>query len=180
MALLTAIVRWSLANRAIVLLGAVLLVLVGVRQAAGLKLDAVPDVTTVQVQIITSAPALAPVEVESYVTIPVERTMAGVPGSTEVRSLSKYGISVVTVVFADSVDLLVARQLVAERMPRVAEAVPARYGRPVMGPMTSGLGEVFQFTIENDGLSVRDRTELLDWVVVPQLRVVLRTRRERS
>ncbi len=172
MFVLTAIVRWSLKNRAVVLVLATLLVLVGLRSASSLKLDAVPDVTSVQVQIITSAPALAPVEVESYVTIPVERVMAGIPGSKEVRSLSKYGISVVTVVFDDAVDLLVARQLVAERLPRATEAVPARYGRPVIGPMTSGLGEIVQFVVKSDELSVRDTTELLDWVIIPQLRGV--------
>ena len=172
MPFLTAVVRWSLRHRAIVLVLTALLVVVGLRSAATLKLDAVPDVTSVQVQIITSAPALAPVEVESYVTLPVERVMAGIPGSTEVRSISKYGISVVTVVFEDSVDLLVARQLVSERMPRATEAVQARYGRPTMGPMTSGLGEIFQFAVTSDELSVRDTTELLDWVIVPQLRNV--------
>ncbi len=172
MPVLTAVVRWSLRHRAIVLVLTALLAVIGLRSAATLKLDAVPDVTSIQVQIITSAPALAPVEVESYVTIPVERVMAGIPGATEVRSLSKHGISVVTVVFEDSVDLLVARQLVSERMPRATEAVPSRYGRPVMGPMTSGLGEIFQFAVTSDELSVRDMTELLDWVIVPQLRNV--------
>jgi heavy metal efflux system protein len=170
--LLEAIVRWSLHNRATVLVAAALLALVGIRSAARLKLDAVPDVTSVQVQIITSAPALAPLDVESYVTIPVERVMVGLPHATEVRSLSKYGISLVTVVFEDDTDLLLARQLVSERMPRATQAVPSRYGTPVMGPMTSGLGEILQIVIENDALSTTEVTELLDWVVVPQLRTV--------
>lgn len=172
MALLAAIVRWSLRNRPAVLVAYVLLVLLGIRSSASLKLDALPDVTTVQVQIITSSPALSPTEVESYVTIPVERTLAGIPRTTEVRSLSKYGISVVTVVFEEGTDLFLARQLAAERMPRVTEAVPERYGRPVMGPMTSGLGEVLQFVVANDDLPVIETTELLDWVIVPQLRGV--------
>ncbi|MBX3233621.1 MAG: efflux RND transporter permease subunit [Labilithrix sp.] len=172
MALLTAIVRWSLGHRAVVLVLLVVFVLVGLRSASSLKLDAVPDVTSVQVQIITGAPALAPVEVESYVTIPVERVMAGLPGSIEVRSLSKYGISLVTVVFEDATDIVLARQLVAERMPRAVDAVPARYGRPVMGPMTSGLGEIFQFAITNEKLGLKDTTALLEWSIIPQLRTV--------
>ena len=172
MVFLAGIVRWSLRNRPAVLVAYVLLVLLGLRSSASLKLDAVPDVTTVQVQIITSSPALSPTEVESYVTIPVERTLAGIPRTTEVRSLSKYGISVVTVVFEEGTDLFLARQLVAERMPRVSEAVPERYGRPVMGPMTSGLGEVLQFVVANDDLSVIETTELRDDDPIEQLRGV--------
>src|ERR1044071_4107902 len=124
MSFFASIVGWSLRNRAAVVLGATLLLLVGVRSGFNLPIDAVPDVTNVQVQIITAAPALSPVEGEQYVTVPVERAMAGIPHVTEVRSISKYGLSVVTVVFTDDTDIYFARQLVNERMRAAQEAVP--------------------------------------------------------
>src|SRR5215470_15882394 len=130
MAFLSAIVEWSLRNRIVVLVATALFVAVGVYSATQLPIDAVPDVTNVQVQVITAAPALSPVEVEQYVTIPVERAMAGVPKSTEVRSTSKYGLSVVTIVFRDDTDIYFARQLVSERMREAQDAVPAQYGKP--------------------------------------------------
>src|SRR4030095_7811493 len=102
MAFLAAIVAWSLRNRPIVIMVTILFAVIGVRAATKLPIDAVPDITNVQIQIITPAPALSPVEVEQYVSIPVERAMAGIPKSTEVRSVSKYGLSVVTVVFEDA------------------------------------------------------------------------------
>lgn len=172
MALFAWIVRLSLQNRAIVLVGGLLLVALGVRAAVQLPIDAVPDVTNIQVQIITSAPALSPVEVEQYVTMPVERAMAGLPHSTEVRSLSKYGISLVTVVFRDDTDIYFARQLVNERMREAQEKVSSHYGKPEMGPITSGLGEIFQFAVRNDKLTLMQLEELLDWQIGPALRTV--------
>jgi cobalt-zinc-cadmium resistance protein CzcA len=172
MALLAALVRWSLRNRPVVVFATLLFALLGVRAALELPIDAVPDLTNVQVQIITPAPALSPLEVEQYVTVAVERAMAGVPRSTEVRSVSKYGVSVVTVVFRDDTSIYLARQLVAERMREAQEAVPAQYGTPEMGPITTGLGEVFQFTVRSDRHSLMQVEELLDWQIGPQLRTV--------
>ncbi|PZR04532.1 MAG: hypothetical protein DI536_34175 [Archangium gephyra] len=170
--LLSAVVRWSLQNRAVVLIATVLFVAVGLRAALQLPIDAVPDVTNIQVQVITAAPALSPVEVEQYVTVPVERAMAGLPKSTEVRSISKYGVSVVTVVFHDGTDIYWARQLVSERMREAQEAVPSQYGKPEMGPITTGLGEIFQFVVKNDKLTLMELEEQLDWFIAPQLRMV--------
>jgi cobalt-zinc-cadmium resistance protein CzcA len=170
--LLSALVTWSLDNRALVLAASVLFVLLGLRAPATLKVDAVPDITNVQVQVITSAPALSPLEIEQYVTIPVERSLAGVPKTSEVRSVSKYGISVVTVVFAEGTDIYLARQLVSERLARAEQAVNARYGKPELGPITTGLGEIFQFTVENERLTLMQLEELLDWQIGPQLRSV--------
>src|SRR6478735_3747283 len=112
MALLAAIVRWSLRNRSIVIVATVLFAMLGIRSALELPIDAVPDLTNVQVQVITPAPALSPLEVEQYVTVPVERAMSGIPKVEEVRSISKYGLSVVTVVFDESTDIYFARQMV--------------------------------------------------------------------
>lgn len=172
MVLLGWIVRWSLRNRPIVLVAAGLFVFFGVRAALTLPIDAVPDITNVQVQIITAAPALSPVEVEQYVSVPVERAMAGIPKTTEIRSISKYGLSVVTVVFRDDTDVYFARQLVNERMREAQEAVPPLYGKPEMGPITTGLGEVYQFIVRNDGMTLMQIEELLDWQIAPQLRTV--------
>lgn len=172
MGLLSLIVSWSLKNRAAVVVATALLVVVGLWSLRTLHVDAVPDVTTKQVQVITSAPALSPVEIEQYVTTPVERAMAGIPRTAEVRSTSKYGISVVTVVFDDDVDVYFARQLVSERMPEAAAAVPPQYGRPEMGPISSGLGEIYQFTVTNEGMSLMQLEELLDWHIAPVLRTV--------
>ena len=172
MALLSAIVAWSLRNRPIVLVATFLLFAIGVRAAILLPIDAVPDVTNVQVQIITAAPALSPIEVEKYVTVPVERAMAGTPKTTQIRSISKYGLSVVTVVFQDDTNIYFARQLVNERMREATDAVPPQYGKPEMGPISSGLGEIYQFTLKNDRLSLMQLEEILDWQIAPQLRTV--------
>ncbi len=172
MALLSAIVAWSLRNRAVVVVATILFVLFGIRAALSLPIDAVPDVTNVQVQIITSAPALSPVEMEQYVSIPVERAMAGIPRTTQVRSVSKYGISVVTVVFEEDTDIYWARQLVNERMREAHAAVPSQYGTPELGPITSGLGEIYQFTVRNERLSLMQIEEVLDWQIAPALRTV--------
>ncbi|MBS2023218.1 MAG: efflux RND transporter permease subunit, partial [Deltaproteobacteria bacterium] len=170
--MLTALVRASLANRLLVLAGTLLLIVIGGVAAARLPVDAVPDVTNVQVQIITSAPALSPLEVEQYVTFPVERGLGGTPGLAELRSISRYGLSVVTAVFHDGTDLYFARQQVSERLREVADAIPARYGRPELGPISSALGEIFQFTLQGEGRSLMELETLLDWTVIPQLRMV--------
>jgi len=171
-ALLGWIVGWSLRNRPVVIIGVVLFAFLGLRSAVTLPIDAVPDITNVQVQVITAAPALSPIEVEQYVSVPVERALAGIPKTTEVRSISKYGLSVVTVVFHDDTDIYFARQLVNERMREAQEAVPSQYGKPEVGPITSGLGEIYQFALRNDQMSLMQLEELLDWQIAPQLRTV--------
>ena len=172
MGLLSAIVDWCLRNRPAVIVAVLGLMLIGWRAAQRLPIDAVPDITTIQVQVVTSAPALAPLEIEQYVSIPVERAMQGIPGVNEVRSLSRYGISVVTVVFEDDTDIYFARQLVSERMAEARAAIPSGYGVPEMGPITTGLGEIYQFTVSNDAMSLMELEELLDWYIGPRLRSV--------
>jgi len=172
MSWLSGIVRWSLRNRPVVLVAAALFVLVAVDEARSLTLDAMPDITNVQVQVITNAPALSPVEVEQYVTVPVERAMAGIPKTTEVRSISKYGLSVVTVVFQDGTDIYFARQLVNERMREAQTAVSGQHGVPELGPISTGLGEIYQFTVRNEHLNLMQLEEMLDWQIAPILRTV--------
>jgi heavy metal efflux system protein len=172
MAFLTAVVAWSLKNRPIVIMAALVFTLFGIYSAARLPVDAFPDVTQANVQIITAAPALSPVEIEQYVTVPVERAMAGIPRMNDVRSVSKHGLSVITLVFEDGTDIYRARQLVNERMSEANDVLPVRYAKPQMGPITSGLGEVFQFVLRNERLSAMELEEVLDWQVAPALRAV--------
>ncbi len=177
--LVAACLRWRLLVLALVAMVAAL----GVRAALQLPIDAVPDITNIQVQVLTSAPALGPVDIERAVTVPVERAMSGLPGMTEVRSVSRFGLSAVTVVFADGTDLQRARQLVQERVNQAREDIPPGIDTPELGPLSSGLGEVFQFEVTADRkcASVDDTPEcwtpmelrtVLDWFVAFQLRNV--------
>lgn len=145
------VVRYSLANRGLVLVGTVLLVAVGLYSVTKLALDAVPDVTNVQVQVNTEVSGMGPVEIEKLVTVPIETSLSGLPDVEEVRSLSKYGLSQVTVVFHDHVDIYFARQLVAERIQAAREELPSQLGlNPALSPVSTGLGEVYQYTLVRD------------------------------
>ncbi|MCC6178188.1 MAG: efflux RND transporter permease subunit [Chloroflexi bacterium] len=170
--MLSRLVDLSLANRPAVLLAAVLVIVGGGYAATRLPIDAVPDITNVQVQVLTKAPALGPVEMEQFVTYPIEAAMNGLPRLVEIRSISRYGLSAVTVVFEDGVDVYFARQLVAERLVQAREAIPEGLGTPEMGPVTTGLGDVFQFTVEGEGVSAMERRTVLDWMIAPRLRAV--------
>lgn len=134
------------------LVGLMTLVLVawGVWSAMRLPVDAVPDITNNQVQIITVTPTLAGQEVEQLVTYPIEQSIANLPGITEVRSISRFGLSVVTAVFDEEVDIYFARQLVSEQLKHAEEAIPEGVGRPELAPVSTGLGEVYQYIIHPD------------------------------
>lgn len=169
--MINAIIRFSVSQRLIVLLLVAIMAAAGAYSLLNLPIDAVPDVTNVQVQILTSAPSLAPLEIERQVTFPVEVAMSGLPRVAEIRSISKFGISVVTVVFEDSVDTYFARQLVSERLSQAREQIPSNIGSPQMGPISTGLGEIFQYEIRSTDGS-HDATELRtvqDWNVRRQL-----------
>jgi cobalt-zinc-cadmium resistance protein CzcA len=154
------------------LLGVLLLVVAGVQSYRTLPVDAVPDVTNVQVQVLTSASGLSPVEVERQVTQPVELTMTGIPRVERIRSVSRAGVSAVTLVFDDGTSIDLARELVAQRLPRAREAVPASAGRPELGPLTTGLGEIYHFTVRWPGHPLREIRTLLDWDIAYRLRSV--------
>ncbi len=131
-----------------------------------------PDLTPVQVQVLTKAPALGPVEVEQFITFPIETSLSGLPALRELRSVSRYGLSAVTAFFEDSTDIYRARQLVTERLARAMERIPADYGRPAIGPLTTGLGEVYQFTLKGPGYSPMALRTLLEWDIGMKLRSV--------
>ena len=160
------------------MLAVLMMALVGVYHARNLPIDAVPDITNVQVQVNTEAPGYTPLEVEQRITFPVETALAGLPKLSGTRSISRYGLSQVTVVFEDGTDIYFARQLVNERIQQVRSQLPASI-QPAMGPIATGLGEIFMYTVEAkpgarrpDGKewTPMDLRELQDWVVRPQLR----------
>lgn len=162
----------SLRYRFFTLVAMIMVVAAGLWSFAHLTIDAVPDLTPVQVQILTRAPALGPVEVEQFVTFPIEASLNGLPALRELRSVSRYGLSAVTAIFEDSTDIYRARQLVAERLARAVERIPTDYGRPIMGPLTTGLGEVYQFTLKGPGYSPMTLRTLLEWDIGMKLRAV--------
>jgi cobalt-zinc-cadmium resistance protein CzcA len=165
----------ALANRFLVILGAVVLITAGMYAASHLPVDAVPDVTNIQVQIMTTAPALGPLEVEQAVTIPVESAMSGMPHIEEIRSVSQFGLSVVTVVFEEGTDIYWARQQVNERLQDAREKIPPSVPAPRPGPIATGLGEIYQFEVRNKPgyqHTLMYLREVLDWQIAPQLRSV--------
>ncbi|QDF96992.1 CusA/CzcA family heavy metal efflux RND transporter [Azoarcus sp. DD4] len=174
------IIRFAIEQRWIVLLAVLGMAGVGIWSYRHLPIDAVPDITNVQVQINTEAPGYSPLEAEQRVTFPIETVMAGLPHLVETRSLSRYGLSQVTVIFEDGTDIYFARQLVNERMQEARGRLPAGLA-PTMGPIATGLGEIYMWTVEaEEGARKADGTpytpmdlrEIQDWIVKPQLRTV--------
>jgi len=164
------LIRAALEQRLIVLLMVFSLIVSGVAAFRHLPIDAFPDVTPVQVQVITRAPSLAPPEIERLVTFPLEIELTNLPGKTELRSVSRFGISVITVVFEDRVDVYFARQLVLERVLQARSRLPQN-AEPVLGPVSTGLSEVFMYLVEGPQSLMELRT-LQDWVIRPMLRAV--------
>ena len=170
--MINAIIRFSVSHRLIVILLVVILIGAGWYSLRRLPIDAVPDVTNVQVQVLTAAPSLAPLEIERQITFPVEVAMSGLPNIQEIRSVSKFGLSAVTIVFSDSVDTYFARQLVLERLSQAREQIPENIGSPEMGPISTGLGEIYQYELRAAPGSGHDATALRtiqDWNVRRQL-----------
>ena len=174
------LIRFSIAQRMLVLLLAVGVAIAGIYSYQRLPIDAVPDITNVQVQINTMAPGYSPLEAEQRVTYPLETVMAGLPNLQQTRSLSRYGLSQVTVIFKEDTDIFFARQLVNERITQARDKLPAGL-TPEMGPIATGLGEIYLWTVEastdarkSDGTIYTDTDlrEIQDWVIKPQLRNV--------
>ena len=162
----------SLRNKFLVLILTAVMVGVGVYSMLRLPIDAVPDVTPNQVLVLTQAPGLGPVEVERFITFPVETAMSGLPGITDIRSISRFGLSSVYIYFEEGMDLYFVRRLVMERLPEAREAIPAGLGTPAMGPISTGLGEIFQFEVRGKGKSLMDLRSVLEWDIAFRLRSV--------
>ena len=172
--MLNAIVRFSIKKKLFVALTALLLIIGGIYSMLTLPIDAVPDITNNQVQIVTVSPTLAPQEVEQLITMPVEIAMSNIMNVEEIRSVSRFGMSLVTVVFKENVPTLEARQLINEQIQTVAEEIPTELGSPEMMPITTGLGEIYQYVLKVDDAH-RDQYDAMelrtiqDWIVKRQL-----------
>ena len=170
--MLTGVIEWSLANRALVIAMFVLMALGGLYAATQIPVDAVPDLVNVQVQVVTEAGTLPPLEVERLITYPVELAMSGLPDVEELRSISRLGISLVTIVFREHTDIMRARQLVAERLPAARGGISLADADPQLGTLSTALGEILQFELRGPQRSLMDLRSILEWDVAPVMRTV--------
>ncbi|MEQ1760093.1 MAG: CusA/CzcA family heavy metal efflux RND transporter [Vicinamibacterales bacterium] len=166
------LIDFSLKNKFLVLMLTAVMIGAGIYSMLRLPIDAVPDVTPNQVLVLTQAPGLGPVEVERFITFPVETAMSGLPGITEIRSVSRFGLSSVYIYFDEGTDIYFARRLVMERLPEAREAIPAGFDSPAMGPISTGLGEIYQFEVRGPGKSLMDLRSILEWDIAFKLRSV--------
>ena len=173
--MLNQIIKFSISNKLVIGLVTLLLIIWGVWSASKLPIDAVPDITNNQVQIITVCPSLAGQEVEQLVTFPIEQSIANLPQLEETRSISRFGLSVITLVFSDDVDIYFARQLIHEKITEASENIPRGIGTPELAPVSTGLGEVYQYIIHpkkgsESKYNAKDLRTMQDWIVARQLR----------
>lgn len=171
------IISFSINNKLIIGLLTIALIAGGIWSANKVPLDAVPDITNNQVQVITQAPNLGTEDIEQFVTYPIEVKMSNLPGVTEIRSISRFGLSVVTIVFEDDMGTYLPRQLVAEKLNEVKGEIPEGFGEPSMGPISTGLGEIYQYTLKVDSkhkgeYTATDLRTMQDWIVARQMAMV--------
>jgi cobalt-zinc-cadmium resistance protein CzcA len=172
--MLNKIIQFSIENKLIIGIATIFLIGYGIYETKKLPIDAVPDITDNQVQVITISPALGAPDVERLITFPIEQTNSNIPGLKQIRSFSRFGLSVVTIVFDDAVDVYWARQQVTERLQEVQDQIPKGFGKPELAPVTTGLGEIYQYAVrpkkgyENKYDATQLRT-IQDWIVRRQL-----------
>jgi cobalt-zinc-cadmium resistance protein CzcA len=174
MDMLSKIIHFSIKNKLIIGIGTLVLIMWGLWSASKLPIDALPDITDNQVQIITQSPTLAAQEVEQFVTYPIEKAMANLPDILEMRSFSRFGLSVITIVFKDEVNVYFARQLIGEKLKQAEKDIPENMGKPELAPVTTGLGEIYQYVIHpkkasEEKYSPMDLRTMQDWIVSRQL-----------
>jgi len=172
--MLEKLIHFSLHNKLIILLFTATVIGFGVFAIFNIPIGAVPDITNNQVQVITTSRNLSTLDVEQFITYPVELEMANLPGVIEIRSVSKFGLSVVTIVFEDNLGTYLPRQLIAEKIKTASEKIPAGFGTPEMGPITTGLGEIYQYTLDTEPgydsvYSIMELRTIQDWIVKRQL-----------
>ncbi len=172
--MLDRIIKFSIQHKLVIGFVFILWAIWGIWSLTQLPIDAVPDITNNQVQIITNTPSLATQEVEQFVTYPIEQHLANLPDIEEIRSISRFGLSVVTVVFHDNVDIYFARQLISERLKEASESIPKGMGSPELAPVSTGLGEIYQYIIRpkkgsENKYTAMDLRTMQDWIVARQL-----------
>ncbi|WP_020531080.1 CusA/CzcA family heavy metal efflux RND transporter [Flexithrix dorotheae] len=175
--MINALIEFSIKNKLLIGFLTIILVVAGIWSTTKVPLDAVPDITNNQVQVITQAPNLGTEDIEQFVTYPIEVAMANLPGVIEIRSISRFGLSVVTIVFEDGQGTYLPRQLVAEKLTEVKEEIPKGFGEPSMGPISTGLGEIYQYTLKvdaehKDQYTPTDLRTMQDWIVQRQMAMV--------
>ncbi|MDA3879942.1 MAG: efflux RND transporter permease subunit [Prolixibacteraceae bacterium] len=172
--MLNKIIGLSIKNKLIVLLLTSTIAIYGIYALTQIPLGAVPDITNNQVQVITTSTSLSTQDVEQFITYPVELEKSNLPGVEEIRSISKFGLSVVTIVFSEDMGTYLPRQLIAEKIKSAAENIPKGFGTPEMGPISTGLGEIYQYVLDTkpgykDKYSTMELRTIQDWVVKRQL-----------
>jgi len=172
--MLSKLVNFSIKNKVTVLLLTFLLVLFGVYSAKDISIGAVPDVTNNQVQIITTSRNLSTEDMELFITYPIELEMGNLPGVKEIRSISKFGLSVVTIVFEEDMGTFLPRQLISEKIISASKNIPSEFGKPEMGPISTGLGEIYQYILDvepeyQDRYTAKDLRTIQDWIIRRQL-----------
>src|SRR5690554_3074695 len=172
--MLSKIISFSLHNKLIVLLLTAVMAGYGFYALSEIPLGATPDITNNQVQVITTSQNLSTQDMEQFITYPVELEMANLPGVKEIRSISKFGLSVVTIVFEDDMGTYLPRQLIAEKIDAAKEQIPEGFGSPEMGPITTGLGEIYQYILDTepgyeDQYTATELRTIQDWIVRRQL-----------
>jgi cobalt-zinc-cadmium resistance protein CzcA len=172
------LIDFSIRNKFIIGLLMAVWIGFGIWSMSQVPIDANPDITNNQVQVITQAPNLGTEDIEQFVTYPVEVAMSNLPQVKEIRSVSRFGLSVVTIVFKDGAGTYLPRQLVSEKLIQVQEEIPAGFGKPAMGPISTGLGEIYQYTLEvedeyKSNYSITELRSIQDWIIRRQMALLL-------
>ena len=170
--ILEAIINFSLRQKAVALSLVILMAFAGFSALQNIPINSLPDVTPVQVLVITKAGRYSPYDVEKLVSYPIETPMNGLPAIVEVRSVSQFGLSAVTVEFEEDTDIYFARQMVSQRLQCIVDALPADISSPQLGPISTALGEIYQYTVIGNGYSLTELRTMQDWLVIPQLKTI--------
>ena len=170
--MLAGLIEWSLGNRMIVIALFLLMAMSGLYAATQIPVDAVPDLVNIQVQVVTEAGNLTPLEVERYITYPIELSVSGLPDVEEIRSISRFGISLVTIVFREGTDIFRARQLISERLPEAKSRMALGHGDPHLGTLSTAIGEILQFEVKSSSQNLMNLRSLLEWDIAPAMREV--------
>ncbi len=171
------LIEFSINNKFVIALFTIVLIAGGIYSVTQVPVDAVPDITNNQVQIITQSPNLGTEDIEQFITYPVELAVANLPDVTEIRSISRFGLSVVTIVFNDDLDTYLPRQLVSEKLAEIKANIPQGFGEPFIGPISTGLGEIYQYTLEvapeyKDKYDATELRTIQDWIIRRQMAMV--------